>query len=203
MIQSLINKDNAAIVLIDFQERFVPLMPDRSLEARIVRALRIASVMKLPLIYNEQYPKGLGKTTNNLLETIDLYQGSVKYFEKTLFSCCTQEFNEYLATIFMNMHSNFNNCIGPQVILMGIETHVCVTQTAFDLLDQGYQVMLLEDCIGSRENWLHQNGVHQLRSAGFRLANSENLAFELVRDKNHPNFKEISALLKESTLLPS
>ena len=101
------------------------------------------------------------------------------------------------------MHSNFNNCIGPQVILMGIETHVCVTQTAFDLLDQGYQVMLLEDCIGSRENWLHQNGVNQLRSAGFRLANSENLAFELVRDKNHPNFKEISALLKESTLLPS
>lgn len=204
MLHGLIDREKVALVLIDFQEKFVPLMPDQNLEKRIERVLNIASIMKVPLIYNEQYPKGLGKTSASLLTTIANYQGTVGYFEKTLFSCCTPEFNDYLKRQFSGPESAADSVEATrQVVLMGIETHVCVTQTAFDLRAQGYQVILLEDCIGSRNWWLHNNGVNQLRTAGFRLANTENFAFELLRDKNHPNFKEISNLLKDASLLPN
>lgn len=203
MNQSLINLGNCALVLIDFQERFVPLMPDQHLEARINQALCIGGVLGIPLIVNEQYPKGLGKTSPMLQSTIDKYPALHSTFEKTQFSCCTQEFLFALNKMQLKNVVHKSSSEQPQVILMGIETHVCVLQTAFDLRSQGYQVILLEDCIGSRKTWLHNNGVMQLRSAGFRLANTENLAFETMRDKNHPDFREISNILKDSPLLPS
>jgi len=134
------------------------------------------------MVINEQYKKGIGETIEPLRELVE----ESPHFEKTTFSCCGNE--DGLAAI---------KALGKkQIIVAGIETHVCVLQTCLDLLEEGFQVILVTDCCSSRKQNDKEVAITRLVQAGAIPATYEMILFELTVNAKHPKFKEISALVK-------
>jgi nicotinamidase-related amidase len=174
----------SVFVIIDVQEAFRNAIGDFALIAsNIARAVNGFQILDVPMIVTEQYPAGLGRTTEEILLTLP---DDLVAIEKTAFSAFgSDEFREKIATLGVE-----------QVILSGIETHVCVNQTAHDLLDLGLSVHLLTDCVGSRFEHDKRAGLKKMRSSGVISSSIEMALFELMRDAKHPKFKEIQALIK-------
>ena len=146
------------------------------------RLLRTFQVLNLPVCVTEQYPKGLGRTVPELLDLLD--PGTI--LEKTSFSSCgCSGLRELLEAVGTST-----------VLLCGIETHVCVNQSAHDLLGAGYGVHLAVDAVGSRRILDREIALQKMSSSGVVLTTSEMAAFELLRDSKHLRFKEIQALFK-------
>eukprot|EP00339_Tiarina_fusa_P028145 CAMPEP_0117021180 /NCGR_PEP_ID=MMETSP0472-20121206/16006_1 /TAXON_ID=693140 ORGANISM="Tiarina fusus, Strain LIS" /NCGR_SAMPLE_ID=MMETSP0472 /ASSEMBLY_ACC=CAM_ASM_000603 /LENGTH=149 /DNA_ID=CAMNT_0004726583 /DNA_START=160 /DNA_END=609 /DNA_ORIENTATION=+ len=142
--------------------------------------------MNIPIVVTEQYPKAFGRTVEELKvpETKD----NIAVFAKTKFSMCTDEVKEHLEKI-----SGIE-----QVILCGIETHVCVQQTTLDLLQQGIGVHLIADGVSSGSNKSDRViAIEALRQSGAFVTSCESVVFELLRDSKNEHFKEVSAILKE------
>jgi nicotinamidase-related amidase len=145
----------------------------------LVKGLQLHDV---PMVINEQYKKGIGETIEPLRELVE----ESPHFEKTTFSCCGNE--DGLAAI---------KALGKkQIIVAGIETHVCVLQTCLDLLEEGFQVILVTDCCSSRKQNDKEVAITRLVQAGAIPATYEMILFELTVNAKHPKFKEISALVK-------
>jgi nicotinamidase-related amidase len=135
------------------------------------------------VVVTEQYPKGLGRTASEILAVLPADSEPV---EKTAFSSCgAQEFVSRLEAAGAR-----------QVLLCGIEAHVCVNQTAHDLLGRGYQVHLLTDCVSSRTEQNRQVGLEKMFRAGALPSSTETALFELMRDARHEQFKSIQKLIK-------
>jgi nicotinamidase-related amidase len=177
-----LNPDSAALVVVDMQEGFRNAVPDFALIAsRIVSAVRGFQALGLPVIVSEQYPKGLGHTAEEIQLVFDESQTVI---EKTAFSAAGVEAFE-------------KAIVGKeQIVLAGLEAHICVSQTAIDLIDRGLQVHVLTDCVASRFDYNTRAGLHKMRRAGVIEATVESVLFELLRDSSHPKFKEIQALVK-------
>jgi nicotinamidase-related amidase len=175
----------SALVVIDIQERLAPAMEPAAL-ARTVRNTRIlleaARRLGVPVLVTEQYPKGLGSTVPAILELVP----ETPRLEKTRFSCAAAEpFCRALEATGR-----------PQVILAGMESHVCVLQTALELRAAGKQVFVVEDACCSRAPETHANAMRRLSAAGVTVANAESILFEWLRDARHEHFKAISALVR-------
>merc|ERR1711871_1439252 len=141
--------------------------------------------LSIPVIVTEQYPKGLLHT----VPEIDLSAGEPSIYgpyEKTQFSMMTTE-----------VRSLFDEMSFKTAILFGIEAHVCVQQTTFDLLGMGVEVHVLADGVASQRQLDYDTALVRMRNAGAHITTSESLIMEVLRDKNHEKFKAISALLKE------
>lgn len=175
---------NTFLVIVDMQEAFRSAIGDWALiTSNIAAAVSGFRLLEIPIIVSEQYPKGLGRTVEELLFTLPDDLGVI---EKTTFSAGRSEaFNARIRELERR-----------QVVLCGIETHVCVNQTAHDLLDQGFSVHLLLDCVGSRFEHDKKAGVKKMFSSGVVPSSLETALFELMRDSKHPRFKEIQALVK-------
>lgn len=176
----------AVLLLIDIQEKLAAAMGDEARE-RVVRGAGIlaeaAVRLGVPRLLTEQYPRGLGPTEPRVLERLDT---AVLRFEKTSFSCCgVESLNEALRAT--------GRC---QVIIAGMESHVCVLQTALDLVADGWQVVVAEDATCSRNRDHHRNAMSRMRQAGVVVANTESIVFEWMRDARHEQFKAISALVR-------
>jgi nicotinamidase-related amidase len=173
-----------ALAVIDVQEAFRQHIPDFSeLAARCALVAHAARLLGLPVVVTEQYPKGLGHTA---AEVASVLPEGFKPIEKTAFSSCgAQEFVAQLETAGAR-----------QVLLCGIEAHVCVNQTAHDLLARGYQVHLLTDCISSRTAENRQTGLDKMQRSGALPSSTELALFELMRDARHEQFKAIQKLIK-------
>lgn len=182
--QSILDKNKAVLVVIDFQEAFRSAVPDFSLVAsRISMALRGFQILNVPVIVTEQYPKGLGKTAEEILFTLP---PEFEFIDKTAFSSCgAQSFKDRLQALSVS-----------QVVICGLEAHICVNQTAHDLLDQGFQVHLLTDAVASRFSADKQAGIAKMQMSGVVPSSVEMSLFELMRDSTHEQFKEIQNLIK-------
>jgi len=182
----LCNVDNSCLVIIDIQTRLTSVMPVKVL-ARLKRNINIllqgADKLSIPVLTTEQYPKGLGPTEP---EIVDLLPEHALKFEKTCFSCTGSE-------KFMQQLKETGR---KQIIIAGIEAHVCILQTAIQLVAKDYQVFAAADCICSRHRENYEASLKRMRQAGVVICNAESVLFEWIRDANHENFKELSQLVQ-------
>ncbi|MEW6720964.1 MAG: hydrolase [Thermodesulfobacteriota bacterium] len=186
-MKRVLEREDAALVVIDVQERLVPAI-DKELYERsrknIVVAIEAAGVLGVPILLTEQYPKGLGRTVPQILQALEGRPHEL--VEKTTFSCARDE--GFLSVLAKTGRR--------QVILAGMETHVCVYQTALDLLNAGYEVFVLDDGVSSRYPHNHRSGIEAMRDAGVRLVPMETAVFQLLKVAATPEFKKISSLLR-------
>jgi nicotinamidase-related amidase len=182
--EKILDVNHAAFVIIDVQEGFRAIIPDfEVIAANISRFLQGAKILDVPVIVTEQYPKGLGRTAEEILFALDPDHAPL---EKTAFSSCG-------AAGFV---SSLKELDIKQVILGGIETHICVNQTAHDLIDAGFQVHLLTDCISARFEVNKKAGLDKMMQSGAVPSTVEMALFELMRDAKHEQFKAIQQLVK-------
>lgn len=175
--------DNTVLVVVDVQGRLAQLMSDReTFFANLQRMVRGAQALELPILWVEQLPEKLGPTIPELAELLAGQQS----ITKSCFSCAGSEtFREALAGLGRK-----------QVLLTGMEAHVCVYQTAVDLLAAGYEVELVEDAISSRIASNKSVGVRRMLEQGANLSSTEMALFELLGDSGHPAFRAIQTIVK-------
>ncbi|GAB4454654.1 MAG: hydrolase [Anaerolineae bacterium] len=180
----MLNKDNTALLVIDVQGRLAEVMHDKErLFANVDRIIRGAKVLNLPIIWTEQVPEKLGATTPAIAE---LLRDVAQPITKSSFSCCgVTSFNQQLAATGRR-----------QILVAGIEAHVCVYQTALDLLERGYHVELVTDAVASRSADNRLLGIERIKEAGATLTSTEMALFELLRAAEGPQFKEITKIVK-------
>ena len=180
----MLNITNTALLIIDVQERLVPVMLDKEkLLDNLQRLIKGAKVLGLPIIYTEQVPEKLGPT---LPEIADLLAGDTNPISKSSFSC-------YGCSPFVQHLEKLGRT---QVLVAGIETHVCVYQTAIDLLEQGYQVQLVTDAVSSRTAENRQLAIDRMKAAGASLTSTEMALFELLRVAEGDKFRQVSRIVK-------
>ena len=175
--------DHAILLVVDVQGKLANLVHEKSkVHHNIIDLLEAAKILSLPILYTEQVPEKIGKTI----------PGIGKYFKKNppvvkkSFSCCgSMEFLQKL--------NSFNRS---QVIVCGIETHVCIYQTVIDLLDRRFKVQVVADAVSSRKKEDKDIALERMKMAGALLTSTEMITCELVRTSEHKNFKEIIKLLK-------
>jgi nicotinamidase-related amidase len=174
----------AALVVIDMQESFRAHISEfAETSARIALLAHAAQLLKVPVVVTEQYPKGLGRTAGEIRAVLPADQ---EFIEKTAFSSCGA--GQFVARL--------DETGARQILVCGIEAHVCVNQTTHDLLARGYQVHLLTDCITSRAAHNRQTGLDKMRQSGALPTSTEMALFELMRDAGHEQFKAIQKLIK-------
>ena len=175
---------NTMLVVVDAQEAFRPAIGDFALAvSNISRAVRGSGILGVPVLVTEQYPRGLGHTAEEI--TLALPAG-VEVLEKTSFSAFGAD----------GFADKLDEHAIRHVLLCGFETHVCVNQTAHDLIDKGFNVHLLTDCIASRFRVDEDAGLEKMRSVGVVPSSVETALFELMQNARHPKFKEIQSLIK-------
>ena len=172
------------MIVIDVQEAFRHVIPEfETVAVKVSTAVRGFLTLGLPVLVTEQYPKGLGHTAEEIRLVLP---DDAEVFEKSAFSSCG-------ASAFAERIDELNI---KQAVLCGLETHVCVNQTAHDLLDRGLQVHLLTDAVCSRFEENKAAGLAKMRASGVITSSVEMALFELMRDAKHEKFKEIQALIK-------
>ncbi|QXH49555.1 isochorismatase family protein [Pseudomonas fakonensis] len=173
----LIDSSNATLLVVDIQEKLIGAMSDPAGTAARARWLLAATaVLELPTVISEQYPKGLGHT----LEALKAAAPAAEIVEKLHFSCVAAE---CLPASLLARE---------QVIVCGMETHVCVLQTVLGLRELGKQVFVVEDACDSRSTASKAAGLARMRDAGAHIVTREMVLFELMGSAGHPQFRHIS-----------
>ena len=178
--------DRSLLLVIDIQERLVPAMPAKvygRMRKTVEMLMAAAGHLELPLLTTEQYPRGIGHTVSDLAEQCE--RGPV--IEKVSFGCCGEP----------NFLDAVKHLGRSQVIVTGMEAHVCVYQTVLGLLEHGYQVHLVKDAICSRNKQDFLAGVACAEQAGAVVVTAEMVLFQLLKESTHPVFKEVSKLVKQ------
>lgn len=182
----LIEANLAALVVIDVQEKMLEAVTTRPAEEilrSIVRLVGAARILEIPVLYTEQYPKGLGPTDARLRSALAEANGPLI---KSTCSCWRDEAFRVALQQTEREH----------VILAGLESHVCIQQTALDLLRVDYVSFVPIDAVGSRRAEDMETAVHRMRAAGVAISTVESLIFELVERCDHPRFKEVLQVIK-------
>ena len=170
-------------LIIDLQVRLLPhITRSEQLIARCVTLLKGLHLLGIPTVFTEQYPKGLGPTDERVASLL----GPEPPMEKTSFSCCGE------SAVMTNLKTSGKKT----VLVAGIEAHVCVQQTVLDLPDGGFVPVVVEDCIGSRNESDKIIALDRMRAAGTVVTTVESVLFELMENSRHPSFKAVSALVK-------
>jgi nicotinamidase-related amidase len=183
MISKMLEKDHSALLLIDVQERLYPSIHERQkMLERIDLLLSAASLLAVPILATEQYPKGLGKTLEQIVGAIP----GLNPLEKVDFSCLAAPgFKDRLASLQRR-----------QLILTGIETHICVAQTALDLIAHGEHVFVVADATGSRRPLDAEIALRRLDKSGAIITTAEAVVFEWLRRAGTDAFKTLQPKLK-------
>jgi hypothetical protein len=182
-LEMRIKRELSAGLLIDIQEKLFPHMDQKeALLRKCIMLVEGLKVLGVPFVLTEQYPKGLGPT----LEEVSKLAGLDPKIEKTAFSCCDEP--AMLQTVVMQERKT--------MIVCGIEAHVCVMQTVVDLIASGYQAVVVEDCISSRNPMDLRVAVERMRAEGAVITTCESILFELARVSGTDEFKAISRLVK-------
>jgi nicotinamidase-related amidase len=173
---SLLSRDRAALIVVDVQEGFRPYESFAGVAAASAKLIEAARILELRALVSEQYPKGLGHSAP------ELGLADEPRIEKTVFSAARAE--------------GFDLGGAEQAIVCGIETHVCVSQTVHDLLDDGVEVHVPADAVGSRHQLDYERGLERLERAGAVVTTVEAALFELLERAGTPEFKAVQALIK-------
>ena len=179
---SQLSRESAVLAVIDMQEAFRPVISDfGEVASRISKAVEGARLLEVPVIVTEQYPKGLKHTAEEIIARLPAELAPI---EKSCFSSCgSEDFLSQLAGI-------------KQVLVCGIEAHICVMQTSLDLLARGLEVYVIADCITSRIPDNKQVALARLSQAGAIPCTLEMALFELMRTSDSPQFKAIQSLIR-------
>lgn len=179
----ILAEDTLALV-VDFQERLIPVIHQQEeLLHNTAILLKGLKALQIPMLVTQQYTQGIGMTVPVLTE---IFGENFCYDDKITFSCA--EDDVIMSKIAKSGKKN--------IIICGIEAHICVLQTVIDLIAKGYQVILVEDCVGSRKESNRQIGIKRAISEGAILVTYESILFELTRVARTDVFKEISRLIK-------
>ena len=171
----MLDCQNTSVVCIDVQEKLVNMLSNsEEIASNATKIMKAAHILNLDTIITEQYPKGLGSTIEPIKSISDF-----KTIEKTSFSAC-----ESLPQLKKN------------VVIFGIETHICVYQTVMDLIKKGHDVYVIADCCASRSELNYITSLELMRKTNARVTTLEIILFEFLKSSKHPNFKEVQALIK-------
>ncbi len=182
MDKFVLNSEDAVLMVVDIQERLVPVMKyGKNVIENTNVLVAVAKDLEMPIIVTEQYPKGLGKTVPELRNNLE---GNLAY-EKITFSAYTGE-----------VASSLEKLGRKKIIIVGMETHVCVFQTVRDLIAQGFQVYVVQDAVCSRAKENYQNGISLMSHMGAIVTNTETVFFDLMKKAGTPQFKKLSKLIK-------
>lgn len=183
---ALMSLENSALVLIDAQEKLMPAMANQArLSARIQLMIKGCGLLQIPIVVTEQYPQGLGATVPDI-ELLLSNANVVARAEKTMFSvrAGAKAFSELAGQGITNL------------VLVGIETHVCVAQSALDLMANGFEVHVCTDAVGSRKPSDHETALRRMENSGVVPTTVEAVLFEWCENANHESFKTISKSIK-------
>ena len=176
----LLSAERSVLLLVDLQQRLMPAILDaESVVSRAARLAEAALLLDVPVLATEQYPAGLGPT----VESLAGYPRAT--LAKTAFSAAADP--GFAALLPAGTR---------EVVIAGVETHVCVLQTALDLLGPRYRVVLAADAAGSRDPADHQAAIDRARQNGVEVVTSEMVLFEWLRDSRHPGFRQVQKLLR-------
>jgi nicotinamidase-related amidase len=179
-----LHKEETSLLMIDVQERLLPSI-DRH-EAVVqngVRLLKVAELLSLPVLYTEQYPKGIGPTEASLLAALPK---DARRFEKMHFSCCEEP--DFL--------ENFEAPMRPVTVVFGTESHICVLSTVEDLLERGRKIVIAADASGSRTSDNHNLALATLRSCGALVLPTETVVYQLLGKSGTTDFKAMLPFFK-------
>jgi len=178
---NLLRRNDAALLVIDVQERINAVMADQGHLARIEVLVEACRGLQVPVVATEQYPKGLGTTVGGLAAV--LAEAPVS---KLAFSCIRDEGSRWA----------IESCRRRQILVTGIEAHVCVVQTVLDLLAAGYQVHVPHDAVSSRRPADKEWALHRMAAAGAVITSTESALFELLERCDSDDFKTVAKLIK-------
>lgn len=177
--------NQCALVVIDIQEKLLPPIFQKEQLVRHAKLLiRAAGILKIPTLVSTQYAKGLGTT---IPEVASLLPGT-EAIDKTLFSC-------FGSDVFCSMVKRLPGQ-RTTLLLCGMESHICVAQTALAALREGYLVHIASDAVSSRTEWNWKTGLERMRAAGGILSSTEMMIYELMRSSSSAAFKELLPHLK-------
>ncbi len=179
----MIDTEKCCLVVVDVQGKLAQLMVDKeSLFANIEVLIKAAKALEIPIVWCQQNPRALGPTVPQLAELL----GGVEPVDKMSFSCCGDA----------GFIDKLNALQAADVILCGIEAHVCIYQTAMDMLDRDLNVHLIADAVSSRTAANRQIGIRRLTAEGANLSCTEMIIFELLKTAEHPEFRRLCGLIK-------
>jgi len=179
--------ENSLLAIVDVQERLLPaVLQQQQIVFNVRRLLEAAQAIDVPVVVTEQYPQGLGSTVQELVPYIPT---GTAVLSKKSFSIYDDE----------RIRTEIDSHRRSQIILCGVEAHVCVQQSAFDLLRAGHEVNIIVDAISSRFAEAKETALRRFESSGMVLTTTESLLFEWCRSAEHPQFKMFSRLAKEET----
>ena len=179
----MLDIQNCCLVVVDVQGKLARLMHDKeSLFKNIQVLIQAAKILNIPILWCQQCPDALGPTVPQIAELLS----GVEPINKASFSCCgCDKFNDKL-----------NELSRQQVLLCGIEAHVCIYQTAADLLSKGFTVEVIADAVSSRTPENKHIAITKMSAEGVNVTTTEMALFELLRTADHPQFKQIAKLIK-------
>jgi nicotinamidase-related amidase len=176
-------KDETVAVVIDIQEKLLPHMDEGEIILqnclKLIEGLQILSV---PILITQQYTKGLGNTDPSIVRMFPEF----RFIEKISFSCCDEPV--FAEKVGLSGKTN--------IIICGIESHVCVLQTCLDMLNSGFIPVIVEDCVTSRKENDKRIAIERMRNEGAIITTMESLIFELTRQSGNETFKNISRIVK-------
>lgn len=174
----MLNINDTTVICIDIQEKLVNMLANSNeIALNCERIMKTANILHVDTVITEQYPKGLGSTIEPI-KSITCF----KTIEKTTFSALqTPEFNFELKK---------------NIVIFGIETHICVYQTVLDLIQKGHSVYVVADCCASRSKFNYKKALNLMEKFGANITTLEIVLFEFLKSSKHPCFKEVQALIK-------
>src|SRR6266849_453164 len=174
-----------ALIVVDIQEKLLPpIVQKEQLLKNSQLLIRLAGILKIPTLMSTRYAKGLGETVPEIASLLP----DVRAIDKQRFSCFG---SDVFCSLLKRLPGNRNT-----VLLCGMESHICVTQTALDALRQGYIVHVASDAVSSRTEWNWKIGLERMRAAGAVISSTEMIIYELMRSSSSPAFKEMLPHLK-------
>jgi nicotinamidase-related amidase len=180
-----LDADRSALIVVDIQEKLLPpIYQNAQLLKNSQLLIRLAGILKIPALVTTQYAKGLGNTTPEIASLLP----DAQPIDKLMFSCFG---SDAFCSMLKRLPGNRNT-----VLLCGMESHICVMQTALGALREGYIVHVASDAISSRTEWNWKIGLERMRAAGAVISSTEMILYELLRSSGSPAFKELLPYLK-------
>jgi len=179
----LLKTEKTALLIIDIQERILPVINNNQIVVEnTIKLIKGFNVLQLPIYFTEQYPKGLGPTHKAIADELD----DLQPFDKMSFSCSGAG----------DLFGEFEKKNLSQIVVCGIESHVCVQQTVLDLIENGIQVNLAADAVSSRKEIDYKIALDRMRHQGAEVTTTESILFELLNVCGTPEFKAVSKIVK-------
>lgn len=184
MRNTLLKPEDSLLLIIDIQEKLLTVQNEKEkIQKNAATLTEAAKALDIQVVVSEQYPQGLGPT---IADIKDRLPENTKFYEKKNFSCCVDEdFNKLIESLEKK-----------QILICGMESHICVHQTAYDLIQLGYDVHVIMDALSSRKDYECKVGIERMISYGAIPSCTEMALFEWLKCSSHPEFKTVQKLIK-------